>query len=172
MFLPLYAIYIQRIDKAVFHVGGIWSCYILAFGLITFFARKYLNNTKYSSNFMILNFAIKIIGWFGYLYASALWCLYAIQILFAIGEALGTTSYDLLYSINLTKGDYATDWGLDKSVNAFITAAGAFVGGLIVHYFGFNILLIIMIFLSTWSILLGLKLKDSLIRVNITKATF
>lgn len=172
MFLPLYAIYIQRIDQAVFHVGGIWSCYILAFGLITLFARKHLNNTKYSSDFMILNFAIKIIGWIGYIYASALWSLYAIQILFAIGEALGSTSYELLYSINLTEGDYATDWGLDKSVNAFITAAGAFLGGLIVHYFGFVILLIIMIFLSTWSILLGLKLKDSLARVNITKATF
>ena len=119
-----------------------------------------------------MNFAIKIIGWIGYIYASALWSLYAIQILFAIGEALGSTSYELLYSINLTEGDYATDWGLDKSVNAFITAAGAFLGGLIVHYFGFVILLIIMIFLSTWSILLGLKLKDSLARVNITKATF
>ena len=172
MFLPLYAIYIQRIDQAVFHVGGIWSCYILAYGLITFFARKYLNNTEYSSNFMILNFCIKIIGWIGYIYVSELWSLYAIQILFAIGEAIGTPSYDLLYSINLTEGDYATDWGLDKSVNAFITAAGAFIGGFIVHYFGFIILLIIMIFLSTWSIILGLKLKNSLVRVNITKSTF
>ena len=53
---------------------------------------------------MILNFGIKIIGWVGYIYVSTLWSLYAIQILFAIGEAIGTPSYDLLYSINLTKG--------------------------------------------------------------------
>lgn len=172
MFLPLYAIYIQRIDQAVFHVGGIWSCYILAYGFIAYFARTYLNNRDYSSNCMILNFGIKIIGWVGYIYASALWNLYAIQILFAIGEAIGTPSYDLLYSINLTEGDYATDWGLDKSVTAFITAAGAFAGGLIVHYFGFVILLISMIVITTWSIVLGLTFKDSLVRVNIQKPTF
>ena len=99
-----------------------------AFGLITFFTRKYLNNTKYSSDFMILNFAIKIIGWVGYIYASSLWMLYAIQILFAIGEALGSTSYALLYSLNLTKGDYATDWGLDKSVNSFHVSSRSFYG--------------------------------------------
>ena len=164
MFLPLYAIYIQKIDQAVFHAGGVWSFYILSFGILTFFIRKHLNNKKFSVNYMILNYIIRIVGWVGYIFAFSIWHLYALQLLFAIGESFGTPSYDLLYSINLTKGKFASDWGLDKSITAFITAGGAFSGGVIVQYFGFITLFILMIVLSTFSIILALKYRKSLIK--------
>ena len=44
LFAPLFALFIQKIDSAAFHVGGIWSTYIFGVGILTFILSRYENS--------------------------------------------------------------------------------------------------------------------------------
>ena len=98
MFSPLYAVFIQKIDSAIYHVGGIWSFYILTVGILTLIIRNYENHQKYADYFLILGFICRLIGWTSYVFATSLIHLYLIQIIMALGESFGTPSYNLIYS--------------------------------------------------------------------------
>ena len=67
-----------------------------------------------------------------------------------------------LYSLFLDKGQYASEWGLSASINAFIMGFAAIIGSIIVTYFGFPILFLSMIIMSLISTSLALKYKDML----------
>ncbi|MFH1510274.1 MAG: hypothetical protein ABIF10_01175 [Candidatus Woesearchaeota archaeon] len=162
MFAPLYAIYVQRIDAAVYHIGGIWSFYVIGYGLLTLVLSRFLNKKRLALHFMTANFCFRIAGWVCYLFADSVWQIYGIQLIFAVGEALGTPCYDLLYSSNLTRGRYASDWGLDKGVTAFVSAVGAFAGGIVVYFYGFTALFFAMIILSSVSIVFAVTFHKSL----------
>ena len=155
LFAPLFALFIQKIDSAVFHVGGIWSTYIFGVGILTFILSRYENHIEYADYFLIAVFFFRMIGWIAYYFSTQLWHLYLIQIIMAIGEALGSPSYNVIYSRFLTKGKYGSDWGLNTSITSFVIGFASLFGGLIVQYFGFDILFIIMIVSSIISIIIG-----------------
>jgi hypothetical protein len=159
MFAPLYAVYIQKIDAATYHIGGIWAFYLLCVAGLTYSISKFENRRKYADYFLIMGFFCRMIGWLGYIYANSLGHLYFIQAFLALGEAFGTPSFDLIYSSFLTKGKIASEWGTDISLNALITAAASFTGGIIVHSFGFTVLFFIMIGLSLLSTGIALKYR-------------
>lgn len=164
MFSPLYALFIQKIESATVHIGGIWCTFIFAVGILTFIFSRYENHKEYADYFLILGFLCRTIGWIGYMFSMKLWHLYAIQLLMALGESFGTPSYNFIYSRFLTKGKFASDWGVNTSISSFIIGIAALLGGIIVQNFGFNVLFIIMIICSTISIFLGFsysKILDS-----------
>lgn len=161
LFAPLYAVYVQKIDSAVYHIGGIWSFYILLAGFLTIFISRFENHKKYADYFLIVGFAFRIIGWFGYIFASSLLHLYLIQIFMALGESFGTPSFNFIYSSYLTKGEIAHDWGINSGINYIIMGAASFLGGMIVYLYGFHALFGAMIFFSSMSILLALKFRKS-----------
>ncbi|MFH2020177.1 MAG: MFS transporter [archaeon] len=161
MFAPLYAIYIQKIEAAVYHIGGIWSFFILSTGILILIISRFENHKEFADYFLIIGFLFRAVGWFGYYYATTLWHLYAVQLFMALGESFGTPSYNLLYSNFLTKGEFASDWGVNSAISSFIMALASLAGGLIVYAYGFKILFGVMIGLSLISSFLALKFRKS-----------
>ncbi|MFH1175014.1 MAG: MFS transporter [archaeon] len=157
LFAPLYALYVQQIDAHIVNVGAIWGVYILSVGLFVLFIRKFENNLKKTSKYLILGFFLRALGWVGYLFAARLWHLYVIQIVLALGEAFGTPAYRSLFSNYLDKGQYSSEWGLDIFFTCIITSIAAFAGGLIVQYYNFKTLFVIMICFSLLSVFLALQ---------------
>ncbi|MEK6888781.1 MAG: MFS transporter [Nanoarchaeota archaeon] len=150
-FAPLYAVFVQGITDKVYHVGAIWGVFIFSAGVFIFIFSRYENNLKYANYFLIGGFIIRAIGWSAYIFASTLTHLYSIQIILAVGAAMGSPSYSSLYTRYLTKKHYASDWGIDLSIGAIIAGIAAFSGGIIVDRFGFDLLLIAMVVLSLLS---------------------
>ncbi|NTV24109.1 MAG: MFS transporter [Nanoarchaeota archaeon] len=161
LFAPFYAVYVQKIDAAVLHIGGIWSFFLLSVGLLTFFISRFENHKEHADYFLIAGFMCRALGWLSYIFADSLWQLYAIQLLMALGEALGTPAYNLIYSSYLTKGEYATDWGASSALSSIITAGAAFTGGIIITTLGFSWLFGMMIALSLVSMGIAIGYKDS-----------
>ena len=164
LFAPLFALFIQKIDSAAFHVGGIWSVYIFSVGILAFLISKYENHEEYADYFLIAGFFIRLIGWIAYYFSTQLWHLYLIQIIMAVGESLGSPSFNLIYSRFLTKGEYASDWGLNTTVTSLIVGFASLFGGIIVQNFGFRILFIIMIIFCSISIFIGFYYRKLLDR--------
>lgn len=148
LFAPLYAIYVGKISATIVHVGSIWGVFIFSTGILTYFVSKYENNLRYADYFLISGFLLRAIGWTGYILATYVWHLYLIQIIFALGEAFGTPSYNALFSKYLDKGKFATEWGFHTVINSFMIGTAAFAGAIIVQNFGFTTLFILMIVLS------------------------
>ena len=162
LFGPLYAIFIRQITPEIYHVGGIWSFYIFSVGVLVLLISKYENRLKYADYFLILGFFFRSMGWLGYIFAEKIFHLYLIQIFLAIGESLGTPSFNFLYSKNLDKGNFASEWGLNTSISAFIMGAAAIIGSIIVKIFGFVPLFIFMIILSFISTIIAFKYRKQL----------
>lgn len=165
MFLPLYAIFVESISASIYHVGGVWSFYIFTTGLLVYIISRYENRIKYADNFLILGFLMRALGWSGYIFVSSVLHLYVVQILLALGEAFGTPSYNALFSRYLDRGRFASEWGLNISINSFLMGGAAIAGTLIAATFGFSVLFIFMILLSLISTILSLRFKKELSRL-------
>ena len=159
LFAPLYALYVNRIDPSVLHIGGVWSVYIFSVGVLALLVSRYPKRMEYAGMFLILGFLLRGAAWLGYIFASNIWHIYAIQILLAAGEALGTPSYNILYSSFLDKGKFGSEWGVNTSVFAFAAGVASFLGAVIVDKLGFPVLFAVMIILSLFSTVLALRNK-------------
>lgn len=167
LFAPLYAVFIMDLTSEVYHVGGIWGFYIFSVGILVLLISKYENRSKYADYFLILGFVFRVSGWLGYIFANSVIHLYLIQILLALGESFGTPSYNLLYSRYLDKGHFASEWGLNTSISAFIMGGAAILGAIVVKNFGFIPLFVFMIILSLVSMIIALKYRRDLGAVNL-----
>jgi len=162
MFGPLYAVYVQKIDTTVLNVGGIWSFYIFGVGIFAYLVSRLESHIKYASYLLILGFLLRASGWLGYIFANEVWQLYAIQVFLALGEALGSPSYNQLFAEHVGKGSVAPEWGISMSINSIIMGIASFAGALIVYTYGFNALFAVMILLSFVSTILALKYRKLL----------
>jgi len=170
-FAPLYAVFVQGITDKVYHVGAIWGTFVFSAGIFVLLFSKYENNLRYANYFLIGGFIIRAIGWAGYMVSTQVWHLYAVQIVLAIGAAMGSPSYSSLYTRYLTKKHYASDWGMDLSIGSILAGIAAFIGGFIVDLYGFNFLLITMIVLSLLSAIVAYIYRKELgtknLRINL-----
>ena len=89
-------------------------------------------------------YAFRIMAWIGYIFANSLWHLYLLQIILAIGESVGTVSFNAIYSEHLEKSKAIKQWGAWSSVSTIVGGFAALLGGTIVYYFGFQFLFLIM----------------------------
>ena len=141
----------------------IWGFFIISYGIAVLILSRFENRKDYALQFIIIGIALRIAGWVGYIFAGELWHLYAIQIIFALGQAAGSPSYNNLYSSYLTRGKFASDWGVDHGVSALITGSGALAGGIIVFLYGFSLLFSLMIGLSIISIIIAVLFRNSIV---------
>ena len=75
-----------------------------------------------------------------------------------IAEAISLPAFDGIYSKNLDRGRFASEWGMYETMDYLVTGVSAGVGGLIASVFGFQILFFIMFLLSLVSIAVSVKL--------------
>lgn len=159
LFAPFYALFIQKIDPSILHVGAVWSVYIFSVGIFALLVSRYSKLMEHAGLFLIFGFLFRASGWLGYMFASSIWHIYLIQVLLAIGEALGTPAYNLLYSGFIDKRKFGSEWGVNTSVFAFATGIASLSGAVILDMLGFNALFLVMIALSFLSTALALKNK-------------
>ncbi|VVB61353.1 Uncharacterised protein [uncultured archaeon] len=162
MFAPLYASYIQKMDVGVVNIGGIWSFYILSVGILAYFVSRWKHSREYVSHLLILGFVFRATGWMGYIFAGSVWQLYLIQLFLALGEAMGSLSYNSLFAAHLDNRGFSPEWGFNMSINSFITGGAPLIGAAVVYTFGFGALFVFMIGLSFISTMLAFRYMNAL----------
>ena len=85
--------------------------------------------------------------------------LFAVQLVLGIGTAVGLPAFDAMYTKNLDKGKYASEWGAWESMNYITAALAASLGGVIAALFGFTVLFAMMALFALASLFMGILLK-------------
>jgi len=151
MFPSIFALFVKEVGGSVLSAGSIWAIFCIATGLITFIISRYGDRLQETEYLVAAGYICRIIAWSGYFFANALWQLYFLQLILALGEALGTPAFNAIYSQHLNTGNYVRQWGLNNSLTAIVTGIAAFGGGFIAFHFGFKLLFLVMIVLSAVS---------------------
>lgn len=148
LFGPIYAIFVEEIGGDILDAGIAYSLFALAAGVLIFIISRWEDHVKHQEKFVVLGYMLSVIGFSGYLLIRNPIDLFAVQIIFGIGEAVGTPAFDGLYSKHLDRGKFASEWGLWESMYRILTAVAAAAGGILASFYGFHALFVIMLLLS------------------------
>lgn len=150
---PIYAVFVQRIGGDLLDASYAFGVYYLAAGITTFISGKYADKLKENELIVVWGYVIMALGFFGYIFVSSVWALLIVQVVIGMGEAIYSPAFDALYSKHLDGRKSGRAWGTWESINYFTTALGAVVGGVLVTYFGFNVMFVVMGLISFFSAL-------------------
>lgn len=154
MFPSIFALFIKEIGGGALTAGSVWAVFSLTAGILMLVLTRFGDKIKEKEYLIAAGYFFRMIGWIGYFFAGAIWHLYLLQIVLALGEALGTPAFNAVYSEHLNKGRYIKQWGVWGSFNLTVMALAAFSGGAIVSFCGFKTLFLLMAGLSAFSLIL------------------
>jgi len=83
-----------------------------------------------------------------YAFMTSLPQLILTQIIWGIAVALGTPAFDSVYASHTNKESSIAQWGNWESMAAISTGVAALIGGLVIHFFGFQVVFIAMATIS------------------------
>jgi len=156
---PIYAIFVEEIGGDILTAGTSYAAFAIAAGVLIFFVSRWEDHIKHQEKLVVGGYILSCIGFLGYLFIHEAWHLFVVQIIFGLGEAIGTPAYDGLYSKHLDKGKFVSEWGMWDSMAYLIAGIAAFCGGFLAKMYGFKTILIVMFILS----LVGLCISTFLV---------
>jgi len=157
-FGPLYAVFVEQIGGNLLTAGSAYAAFSIVAGVLIFFIGKWEDKIKHQEKLLIASRFLAIVGFIGYLTIRNPLDLFMVQIIFGISTAIGTPAFDSLYSKNLQKGKFASQWGTWESMYAITVGIAAIIGGLIAQTYGFKALFIVMLIISILSFISSLFL--------------
>ncbi len=156
--LPIYAVFVQRIGGDVFDAGIALGIFLMGEGIFTALIHNKKKRThKQKINLMVLGWFVWFAGILFYLFISNKWTLFAAQVLLALGNALADPIYDEEFAQNTKKSTEEKEWGFFEGGKSFVDGISAIAGGAIAAFFGFNILIYVMVLTATISCLIILR---------------
>ena len=78
--------------------------------------------------------------------------------IFGIGAAVNVPAFKGVFSHNLDRGKFDSEWGLWDGMSYFFWGISAFIGGYIAKIYGFEILFFIMLCLSVIGLIISTRL--------------
>jgi len=160
---PIYAIFVERVGGDLLDASVAGGIYALVAGLVTILSGKYADRIKENELVIVLGYLIVSLGFISFLWVNSIYSLFLVQAIIGFGEAIYSPAFDAVYSKHLDGKKSGLQWGAWESMNYFVASLGAFLGGILATYFGFEILFIIMFTLSITSALYILSLKRKLL---------
>ncbi len=137
---PLYAVFVETIDKSIISVSLSWSVYLLSSTVFILLVGKYGDKVKEKEYLLMAGFLIRAIVWFVFPTVSTITFLIFLQGFLGLGEALGSPSYDALFAEHLDKNEHIKEYADWRLVSNIVGAVAVILGGFIVSYAGFSIL--------------------------------
>ena len=148
---PIYALFVEKVGGSLLDASLTGGIFALVAGITTLIAGRYADKIKEKRYIVAFGYSLMGVGFFLYTFVNSIWFLFVVQAIIGFAEAAYVPAFDALYSKHLTKKKAGREWGAWEATNYFTAAAGAGTGGLLVTYFGFNIIFIIMGILSVIS---------------------
>lgn len=141
---PIYAFFVEEIGGDLLSASYTFGVFAVVAGVVTLVSGNYTDKLKENELIIVLGYGIMGIGFLGYILVNSIATLLVIQVIIGLGEAIYVPAFDAIYSKHLYKRRSGRQWGAWEALNYFSIAFGAIIGGLLVTFFGFNIIFIAM----------------------------
>ncbi len=155
---PIYAVYVEGIGGDLITTGTAYSIYAIASGALIFFLSKWENHLKHKEKIMIFGYLLGCLGFLGYLFVGNATGLFIVQLILGLATAIRVPIFDSLYSKNLDRGKYTSEWGVWESLNLIFIGISAIAGAFIANAYGFDALFITMFAVSFLGAIISLLL--------------
>ena len=156
MLSPIYAIFVEKIGGGILEASYAIAIFTFSSGVLVYLVSRFEDQVKHQEYLLSFGYLLNAIAFFLYIFVAKPLHLYFIEILFGIAIAILSPIYDGLYSKNLDKGKYVSEWGDWEAVGYFISSISAISGGYLAATFGFKILFLTMSFLSFIAFIISL----------------
>lgn len=153
MFGPIYALFVEEIGGDILDAGVAAAIFAIAAGITTLLIGRFTDKVRENELVVVFGYLVMASGFFLFSFVHSVATLLLVQVLIGIGEAIYSPAFDGVYSKHITDGKEGSAWGVWESMNYFITAAGATIGGFLVSLFGFSMLFYVMAILCSLSAL-------------------
>ena len=152
--LPIYAIFVQKIGGDILDAGIAMGVFLITEGVFTMLVHRFKWTAKQRMYLMIFGWLIWLGGICTYLLISNIWMLFLSQVLTAIGNAVADPIFDQELATHTDKGMEQFEWGFFEGSKSLIDGAAAIIGAGVAYYFGFTVLIYVMIATATASFIL------------------
>ena len=110
--------------------------------------------------FMIAGFVIIALVPIGYIFSSAPWQIYLLQVIYAAGMAMALPSWMAIFTRHIDKGKEAFEWGMETSVIGTGAGIAGGLSGILVAMLGFKVLFVFVSGFTILSTILLLFIKN------------
>jgi predicted MFS family arabinose efflux permease len=141
---PLFAIFTEKVGGDILDIVWAWATFLIMTGVCYIIVGKLINGKPYKSKIMVAGYALNALFTFCYLFVSSPMQLFFVQAGLGIAEAIGTPAWDSLYAKHVDESHDTFAWGLASGLSQIVTGISIICGGLLVHYFSFNVLFVTM----------------------------
>ena len=148
LFGPIYAIFVTEIKGDVLEAGGAYAAFSLAAAAMIFMISRWEDHVRHKERLIIIGHSIGAVAILGYLFVANPLQLFAVQAMLGVAGAIAVPAFDGIYSKNLDRGRFVSEWGLFDSMKYLVAGISAVVGGLIVSLYNFQTLCIILIIIA------------------------
>lgn len=152
--LPIYAVFVQGIGGDILDASGAMAIFLITQGVLTILVHRLRWINQHRIPVMIFGWAIWVLGIAMYLMVSSVVTLFITQIFTAIGSAIADPIFDQELARHTDHTNEEFEWGFFEGSVAVIQGLAALVGGLVVVFFSFEILIYLMIVTATISLCL------------------
>lgn len=155
---PIYAIFVEEIGGDLLAAGTAYAAFSISAGLLLFFISRWEDHVKHKERLVVGGWLLSCIGYLGYIFVENPLQLVLVQVVFGIGTAVCNPAFDGIYSKNLDRGHFVSEWGMWESMSFIVTAIGALIGSYVASLFGFRILFMFMFGFSLIGLLVSFRL--------------
>lgn len=146
---PIYAVFVEEVGGDILIAGFSFAMFAFVMGSVILLVSKVEDRLlREKKLWLIAGYFVIAAGFSSYLFVQTVFHLFFVQVLLGLGRAILAPAFDGLYSKHLSKGRFASGWGFWEAANQYSAAGGAIIGATIVSLFGFQVLFIVMAFLS------------------------
>ncbi len=141
---PIFAIFVQQIGGDILEAAVAMGIFSIILGITTYIFGRIEDRRNIKNKLVVLGYSIITMSFLGYYFVRNPFDLFIVQIIIGFGTALLTPGWDALFTLNVTRGKEAVEWGLwDGSVHVSV-GIFAIIGGIIAFSLGFKTLVLIM----------------------------
>jgi len=150
---PIYALFVEQIGGDILDASLTGAIFAFAAGITALISGRYADRIKENELIIVLGYSMIGLGFFLYIFVDSILFLFLVQVIIGFGEAIYSPAFDALYTKHIDHHKAGLEWGAWETMNYFIYAIGAVVGGILVSLFGFDLIFLIMMSISLLSAL-------------------
>jgi len=150
---PIYVFFVQKIGGGILEASCAFAIFSIVTGVTTLLIYRTKLSHTYQKEFLCFGWFLWLISVIMYFFVRDIYMLFFVEIISALGAAISNPAYHAEFS-KQTLDDLLSGWALQDGVSTIFYGLACLTGGLIEAYFGFSVLMLTMIFLSTISFLL------------------
>lgn len=145
---PIYAFYVESVGGDLLDASLTGGALAVASGVALLLTGRLADRVKERELVVAAGYCIIGLGFLLFLVVQSIWALALVQVVIGLGKAIDTPAFDALFSSHVDRRRSGFQWGAWEAMNAWTTAAGAVIGGLVATYLGFPVLFVLMALLA------------------------